>query len=141
MTTRKNPSTSLAANKKADETGLKQHHQQKIINALQKIGSANYEQIASFTGMDRHAVGRRLSELERAQIVYKPGLKSPTKSGRDAFVYCLVGVSRSTNDMVNDMIQNATPPDKKELQEFLDDMLDRKLDQPKQPISKQCTLF
>lgn len=93
MSERKNPDTSHAANVAMTYEMRKQHHG-KIILALKEIGSGIYEQIADFIGMDRHQVGRRLSELEREGIVWKPGLKANTKSGRQAYIYQLTGQSQ-----------------------------------------------
>lgn len=87
------PETSHAANVSMTYEMRKKHHG-KIILALKEIGSGNYEQIADFLGMDRHQVGRRLKELETEMIVWKPGLKSNTKSGRQAFIYQLTGQSQ-----------------------------------------------
>lgn len=86
------PSTSHEANKSMTYEMRKQHHG-KIILALKELGSGTYEQIATFLGMDRHQIGRRLSELERDGIVWKPGLKLPTKSNRQAYIYQLTGSS------------------------------------------------
>jgi hypothetical protein len=82
------PSTSRAAYEQA-KNGLISSHQEKIKEALGVLGVANYEVIAAKCGLERHAVGRRLSEMEALQIVYKPGTKSKTKTGRDSYNYCL----------------------------------------------------
>lgn len=82
------PVTSIAAYKQAVPE-MKAEHYRKIINALKELGSANYERIAEKAGLDRHQVGRRLSELERDQKVFKPGIQTLTKSGRKAFNYSL----------------------------------------------------
>lgn len=87
MSNRKLPDTSLAAYKQA-EPMISPHHQ-KIISALSVLGKAIYEKIAAHLEMDRHQIGRRLSELEGKGIVYKPGTKAPTKTGRMAYEYCL----------------------------------------------------
>lgn len=82
------PSTSKAAYQQAKE-GLLEGHHAKIISALQELGIANYEVIAAKAGLERHAVGRRLKELEGEQRVFKPGSKSLTKTNRLAYDYCL----------------------------------------------------
>jgi predicted ArsR family transcriptional regulator len=82
------PSTSLEANRRAVPEMREAHHA-KIIEALKELRSANYEIIAKKLGMDRHQIGRRLSELESTGVVYKPGIKTKTSSGREAFNYAL----------------------------------------------------
>jgi predicted transcriptional regulator len=69
---------------------LSSHHA-KIISALrQSKNGLIYEQVASFIKLDKHQVGRRLNELEKMQIVYKPGEKRLTSTNRSAYVYKLV---------------------------------------------------
>lgn len=82
------PATSHEANRRATDEMREAHHA-KIIAALQKLGVANYETIGAFCGLERHAIGRRLCELERALTIFKPGTTSLTKSGRKAMNYCL----------------------------------------------------
>lgn len=84
------PSTSLEAYKMMTEPLLGEHHH-KIIEALEILKKATSEEIAEFIGWDdKNRSARRMSELEREQIVYKPGEKKKTKYGRNAFVYELV---------------------------------------------------
>lgn len=62
--------TSLIANKKADESGLKLSHQKKILTAVKAAGlPVNYLQIAEFTGLSPNQVHRRMGELERQEKV------------------------------------------------------------------------
>lgn len=88
MGKRQLPTTSHAAYKQAKE-GLIDNHKEKIKQALGEVGIGNYELIASKAKMDRIACMRRLSELERELVIYKPGTTSLTKSGRKAMNYCL----------------------------------------------------
>lgn len=88
---KKLPSTSIEAYHQVTPEML-QGHYGKILAALKKLGVANYETIASSVNLERHAVGRRLKEMEIKQWVHKPGTTSPTKSGRKAFNYSLTGI-------------------------------------------------
>lgn len=83
------PSTSKEAYEKAKP--MMEDHYKKIIAGIKRVGIANYEKIAAHIGLDRHQVGRRLKEMEGLQLVYKPGTKSLTTSGRNAFDYQLTG--------------------------------------------------
>lgn len=85
---RNNPSTSHAAFKQVTSE-MKEGHYMKIIAALQKLKSANYETISQKCGLERHAVGRRLSEMLERGMIWKPGGYSKTSSGRDAYNYQL----------------------------------------------------
>jgi predicted transcriptional regulator len=87
---RNNPTTSLEAYRQVNSEMLVNHHG-KIISALKSAKNGlMYEQIAAQIKMDKHQVGRRLSELERIGVVYKPGEKRNTSTNRQAFVYKLV---------------------------------------------------
>jgi len=84
------PTTSLEAYQMMTEPLLGDHHK-KIIEALNILKKATAEEIAEFIGWDdKNRSARRMSELERDQIVYKPGEKKKTKYGRNAFVYALI---------------------------------------------------
>lgn len=82
------PETSHAANRKATAE-MRDAHKAKIVKALQSLGTGTYEEIASFLCMEPHSIGRRLCELERVGIIFKPGTTRVTKSGRDACLYTL----------------------------------------------------
>lgn len=83
------PDTSISAYKEAQK-GLIENHKERILEALERIGSGNYEQIARAANLDKIATMRRLSELERDLKVYKPGMKSKTEAGRAAYDYRLI---------------------------------------------------
>jgi hypothetical protein len=92
---RNNPDTSTKAYYSI-KNEARENHQSKIIEALKFLGSATYEEISSFLKWDdKNRAARRLAELERLQIVFKPGEKKKTKSGRDAYVYKLM---KATNN-------------------------------------------
>lgn len=86
----KQPKTSLEAYK-AVTLEMKNNHWSKIIKALKSLGSGTYEEVSDYVGMDKHQVGRRVKEMELEGLIYKSGLKRPTKSGRNAYVYHVVG--------------------------------------------------
>jgi len=73
-------------------------HHGKILAALQVLGSETAEGIAKYLGMDHSQINRRVSEMERLQLIYKPGLKKKTKTGREAFVWCICGNSLPKTD-------------------------------------------
>ena len=100
------PSTSHAANVAMTYEMRKQHHG-KIIAALKSLGSGTYEELADFSGLESHAVGRRLSELEREQIVWKPGTQKKTKSNRSAYIYQLTGDSQPKTETAQKQVEKA----------------------------------
>lgn len=126
------PSTSYAAYEQAKKGMIDSHHE-KIKEALGVLGVANYEVIAAKCGLERHAVGRRLSEMEALQIVYKPGTKSKTKTNREAFNYCLTEAHTLKVQHPATQLIDKT----REAQEFLDNLLEEKPN----PITRQPELF
>lgn len=98
MAKRRNPDTSTAAYKSVSVEMLNTHHSQ-IIKALKSLGSGIYEEIADYLGWkDKNRASRRLLEMEKLEIVWKPGAKKPTKSGRSAYVYQLRGDTQPKTD-------------------------------------------
>lgn len=106
------PDTSLEANKAA-VVEMRAEHYQRIVKALEVLKTANYEKIAEQAGFnDRNQVSRRMKEMEGLGMVYKPGLKSSTSSGRNAYNYCLTNEKKlSVSEQVDALIHNATKPD------------------------------
>lgn len=83
------PDTSHEAYKSIKGEILSNHHKQ-IIDTLAILKKATAEEIAIYLDWDdKNRAARRMSELEREQIVYKPGEKRKTKYGRNAYVYSL----------------------------------------------------
>lgn len=82
------PQTSHDANKAAT-LEMRTKHWDKIKEALKVLKLATGEQIAAEAKMDYHAVMRRVGEMERNEMVYKPGTKIPTSTGRLAFQYAI----------------------------------------------------
>lgn len=68
---------------------LIEKHKEQILAALKKIRQGNYEQIASKAGLEKHQVGRRLSELSPKKII-RTGKTIKTESGHNSCVYKLV---------------------------------------------------
>lgn len=88
---RKLPDTSISAYKGVTIEMLNNHHS-KIIKALKELGSGTYEEIANWLGWDdKNRASRRLLEMEKLELVWKPGGKKSTKSGRLAYIYHLRG--------------------------------------------------
>lgn len=84
----KPPETSLEAYRALHPEHLAEHYK-KIIKALEILGTATAEQIAKHLTLEHVQITRRMSELEKMELVYKPGTKAATKSGRQAFNWCL----------------------------------------------------
>jgi hypothetical protein len=79
---KKLPETSHEAHKSMTDDILLNHHKQ-IIEALKNLKKATAEEIAIYLNWDdKNRSARRMSELEREQIIYKPGEKRKTKDIR-----------------------------------------------------------
>lgn len=71
---RTDPSTSHEAAKRAEK--FQRGHHKKILEYLESIApyTATYVDIANATELDRHAVARRLGELEKDGRIVKEGI-------------------------------------------------------------------
>lgn len=90
MGKRKNPETSNAAYRSLDPANLSERYQ-KILLALKKIKEGTFEEVAVAAGLEPQMVWKRLSELQKSGLIYRPGNKRRLKSGREGFTWCLTG--------------------------------------------------
>jgi DNA-binding Lrp family transcriptional regulator len=70
---------------------------EKIILALERLGSASTEQISDFLTIPHSKVHKRTKEMQDMKIIFRPGHRVPTKSGRTAFVWCLCSAGVKTD--------------------------------------------
>ncbi len=87
---RQNPTTSIDAYKSLNPESVREIYM-KILNALKVLGSANTEKIADFLGIDHAKVHRRTKEMEGLEMIWRPGAKTLTKSGRQSFLWTIRG--------------------------------------------------
>jgi predicted transcriptional regulator len=83
---RKNPATSNEAFRSLDPAKINEIHK-KILAALEVMGSGTYEDLANYLHLENQRVWRRLSELERAKLIHRPGERKLLKSGRQGMVW------------------------------------------------------
>lgn len=124
------PETSHEAHEKVSNEMLRSIYQ-RIVDALKVLGLANYEEIALYLNVpDKNMISRRTKEMEGLQMIYKPGTKSLTRSGRNAFQYALTG-------------SNVTVPALPERQPKLTavDFANVLINKTKMGKIKQCELF
>ena len=89
--TRVNPQTSIEAYKSLKPEQVRDVYV-KIKHALSILKLANTEQIADHLKMPHPQVHKRTSEMERLEMIYKPGTKSMMKSGRMGYNWALRGI-------------------------------------------------
>lgn len=87
------PQTSIDAFRSLSPIKLSDTYK-KIILALSELGSGTFEDIAKKMKVDKSVVWKRLSELERANILYRPGTKKTLKSGRSGFVWMILSLDK-----------------------------------------------
>lgn len=99
MPDRKKPETSNEAWRSITNEQLNDTYKQ-IVYALNQIGEGTFEDIASFLKVDKTKIWKRMSELARMEIVYRPGNKRVLKSGRNGFTWmlCGKGVNKTTTE-------------------------------------------
>jgi predicted transcriptional regulator len=79
-------STSLEAFKSLDPTKIREIHQ-KILTAIDVIGSGSYQDIAQQMCIEESKVWKRLNEMEKLELIYRPGTKKVLKSGRQGYIW------------------------------------------------------
>lgn len=87
---RKNPETSHEAYRSLRSEEIREIYQ-KIIEALKIIRCGTYEDISRYLKMEPSKIWKRLSEMERLELVYRPGDKKKLSSGRNGLVWYLTG--------------------------------------------------
>lgn len=80
--------TSIDAYKSLDISQLNEIYRQ-IIQSLGIIGEGSFEDIASHIHVEKSRVWRRMNELEKMGVVYRPGNKRVLKSGRQGYTWML----------------------------------------------------
>lgn len=98
MAKKKQPETSTAAYKSLDPDKLNERYT-KILAALGRIKEGTFEQIAKEAKLEDKVVWKRLSELAKAGLIYRPGNKRKLKSKREGFTWMLTGAV--TEEMQN----------------------------------------
>ena len=82
------PETSREAYKSLDPNKLNQTYRD-ILFALSKLGEGTYEDVSCFLKCNPSKVWKRLSELHKAELIYRPGNKRLLRSGRNGFTWML----------------------------------------------------
>lgn len=90
MAKKKQPETSTAAYRSLDPDKLNERYT-KILAALGRIKEGTFEQIAKAAKLEDRVVWKRLSELAKAGLIYRPGNKKKLRSGREGYTWMLTG--------------------------------------------------
>lgn len=80
------PKTSLEAYKSLDPEKLNKIHKD-IVTAVNALGKAHFEQIASYLGVKPERIWKRMSEVRLLGLIHLTDSKEMTSSGRMAFQY------------------------------------------------------
>ncbi|HZW70270.1 MAG TPA: hypothetical protein VFF57_05315 [Hanamia sp.] len=80
------PETSLEAYRSLDPEKLRKSYKD-IQGAVQSLGKAHFEQIASFLKVEPVKIWKRMSEARKLGLIHLTDSKEKTSSGRFAFQY------------------------------------------------------
>lgn len=120
MSNRKNPETSNEAYRSLKVEDLNEIYRL-IIGALNVLGKGTFEDIAAYLKKEPAKIWKRMSELERMTITYRPGTKKLLKSGRNGYEWMLTNAAtqktekehtfkkgeKSSIDYANELISKA----------------------------------
>jgi predicted ArsR family transcriptional regulator len=104
------PNTSLEAWRSITKEQLSEHHA-KILCALRDLKSASAEQLSTHTNLTHHQVNRRMSELERLELIYRTGAKVATRTGRSASCWSLRNPSEAPKKVTEKILPGRTISD------------------------------
>lgn len=93
------PETSKEAYRSLVPAELNEIYRQ-ILKGLSEINEATFEELAAHIKVDKSRVWKRMSELERMELVYRPGNKRLLKSGRNGFTWMLRNSPRTDKELL-----------------------------------------
>lgn len=106
---RKNPQTSIDAYRSLTIEELNDTYK-RILSSLAALGEGTFEDIAAHAKLDKSRVWKRMSELERMELVYRPGTKKLLKSGRSGFTWSLTNsATPKTNKSEKELLKGTKP--------------------------------
>ncbi len=88
MPERKNPQTSIDAYRSLDLHKMREIFK-KILHALGEMGEATTEEIAAFEKVSHERVWKRMTDLHKMELIYRPGNKRVLKSGSMGYTWML----------------------------------------------------
>jgi len=88
--------TSKAAFRSLKVEELNETYRQ-ILDALREINEGTFEDLAAYMRVDKSRVWKRLSELDRMELIYRSGNKRMLKSGRMGFTWMLRNPVKTDN--------------------------------------------
>lgn len=121
---RQNPETSNEAYRSLDPRQLNDTYRQ-ILSALDAIGRGTFEDVAAWLKCNPSKIWKRMSELSKMELIYRPGTKKVLKSGRQGYEWMRTNPSKTevqakevvykatektAADFASDLINSATQP-------------------------------
>jgi len=99
MAKRNNPSTSIDAYKALEPEKLRQTYKD-ILFALSQIDEGTTEQIADALRVPHAKIWKRVSEMARMELIYRPGTKRLMSSGSMGYTWKLTQPGQSSETVV-----------------------------------------
>jgi predicted transcriptional regulator len=110
MGKRKNPETSDEAFKSLVPEEIREIYR-KILASLSVLGEADFEEIAAHAKVDKGSVWRRMNELMKMDLIYRPGNKRKLKSGRFGYTWMLTSDVLPKTKAAEKVLQGKTVAD------------------------------
>lgn len=110
MPQRINPETSQEAFKALQPEQLRQTYKD-ILFALSQLGEATTEQIADALKVKPDKIWRRVSEMLRMELIYRPGNKRLLKSGKNGFTWKRAAPGETTETVSEKALPRVTVSD------------------------------
>lgn len=104
------PDTSKEAWRSLDPAKMAQIYRG-ILYALGVMNKATFEEIAAHMKVDKSKIWKRMSELQRMKLVYRPGSKKMLKSGRQGYEWALTSQVTPKTDKEQKALKGPTVAD------------------------------
>lgn len=115
---RKNPETSNEAFRSLKASEVRETYQQ-ILASLDVLGKATFEELAAHMKCSRDKVWKRLSEMERLEMIYRPGTKKVLKSGRQGYEWMRTNPTKTDQQR----IQKPSIKEERQLHNFAEEII------------------
>jgi predicted transcriptional regulator len=114
MSQREKIQTSLDAYHSLNAKELNETYKQ-ILSALSVLGEADFETIAAYLKCNPSKIWKRMSELHKMELIYRPGNKRMLKSGRNGFTWMLCNPYKTEQPIHNCNPEKSTDKEQKKL--------------------------
>lgn len=107
---KKTPETSKEAYRSLDPDKISELHRL-ILFALSQIGEGTFEDVSAALKLPKERIWKRMSELHKQELIYRPGNKRILKSGRSGYTWMLTEKGRPNTTKAEKILKGKSVSD------------------------------